>query len=72
MNPYYNLPPHQGRIQRLVSRFNADERLWERLEPQRRARRKTRPALSGRRHKALDLVEFTRARPPQDCIGEKI
>ena len=33
MNPYYNLPPQQRAMQRLVDLFNADERLWKKLEP---------------------------------------
>ena len=46
MNPYYNLPPEQRRTQRLVDQFNADEKLWKKLEPKRRARRKLRPRRS--------------------------
>jgi len=72
MNPYNNLPPQQRRIQWLVSRFNGDEQLWQSLEPRRRARRQAWPILSSRHHKALDLLEFAQARPPQDCIGEEI
>jgi len=40
MNPYYHLPPEQGRTQRQVDQYNADARLWKKLEPRRRARRK--------------------------------
>ena len=40
MNPYFNLPAHQWFTQRLVDQFNADEGLWEKLAPRRRARRK--------------------------------
>jgi hypothetical protein len=40
MNPFYNLPPTQRETQRFVDEFNADERLWRKLEPRRRARRK--------------------------------
>ena len=72
MNPYYNLPPEQRATQRLVDQFNADERLWKTLDPARRARRKTRPRLSRKQSKALDLLEFAKARPPQDCIGHQI
>ncbi len=40
MNPDYNLPPEQRLTHRLVDQFNAAERLWRKLEPRRRARRK--------------------------------
>ena len=72
MNPYYHLPPEQRPTQRLVDQFNADERLWKKLEPRRRARRKLRPRLSKKKLKKLDLLEFAKARPPQDCIGQWI
>jgi hypothetical protein len=72
MNPYYSLPPEQRFIQRLVDQFNANERLWKKLEPRRRARRKLRPLLSKKQLKKLDLLEFARARPSQDCIGQAI
>ena len=48
-----------------------DERLWKKLEPKRRARRKVRPRPSRKGLKKLDLLEFAKARPPQDCIGER-
>ena len=69
MNPYSNLPPEQRPTQRLVDQFNADERLWRSLEPKRRARRKLLPKLSRRKRKKLDLLDFAKARPPQECIG---
>jgi len=72
MDPCYNLPPEQRATQRLVDQFNADEQLWKTLEPARRARRKMRPRLSRKQSKALDLLEFAKARPPQDCVGHKI
>jgi hypothetical protein len=72
MNPYYNLPPEQRISQRLVDQFNADERLWKKLEPRRKARRKLRPRLSRKKLKKLALAEFSKARPPQDCIGQWI
>jgi len=53
-----------------VEQFSADERLWKKLEPRRRARRKLRPRLSHKKLKELDLQEFAKARPPQDCIGQ--
>ena len=70
MTPYYNLPPEQRMTQRLVDQFNTDERLWKKLEPRRRARRKLRPRLSKKKLKKLDLAEFAKARPPQDCVGK--
>ena len=69
MNPYFNLPPAQRFAQRLVDQFNSDERLWKKLEPRRRARRKLRDRLSKKQLKNLDLAEFATARPPQDCFG---
>jgi putative addiction module component (TIGR02574 family) len=46
-----------------------DKRLIdERLE----ARRKLRPRPSRKGLKKLDLLEFAKARPPQDCIGQWI
>ena len=70
MNPYYNLPPEQRMTQRLVDQFNADERLWKKLEPKRRARSKVRPRPSRKGLKKLDLLEFAKARSPQDCVGQ--
>ena len=70
MNPRYNLPPEQRFTQRIVDQFNADERLWEELEPRRELRRKLLPGLSKKKLKKLDLDEFARARPPQECVGE--
>ena len=70
MNPYYNLPPEQRLTQSLVDQFNADERLWKKLDPLRRARRKLRPGLSKKKLKKLDLAVFAKTRPPQDCVGQ--
>ena len=70
MNPYYNLPPEQRLTQCRVDQFNADERLWEKLDPRRRARRKLRPRLSKKKLKKPDLAEFAKTRPPQDCVGQ--
>jgi len=72
VKPFYNLPPEQRATQRLVDQFNADERVWETLEPRRQARRKLLPGISPKKLKELDLLEFARAKPPQDCIGEWI
>ena len=59
MNPYYNLPPEQRFTQRLADQFNADERLWKKLEPRKML-------------KKLDLLEFARERPPLECVGQWI
>jgi hypothetical protein len=68
----YNLPVEQHRVQRVVDRFNAAEQVWRRLEPRRRLRRAVRRDLSEAQLRELDLRDFTRARPPEDCIGEWI
>ena len=70
MKPYYHLPPEQRLTQCLVDQFNSDELLWKKLEPRRRARRKLLPKLSKRKLQALNIAEFAKARPPQDCIGQ--
>jgi hypothetical protein len=73
MNPYDNLPPEKRRLQRLVDHYNADALLWRKLARKRRARRRLLGrALPRKRLKELDLQEFAAARPPQDCIGERI
>lgn len=72
MKTYPNLPPEQRRVQCLVDQFNAEERLWQSLEPHRCLRRKARPRVSCRKHNSLDLLEFAKPRPAQDCIGEEI
>jgi len=73
MNPYYNLPLEQRRTQRLVDQYNADARVWKKLEPRRRARRKLlRKVLTRKLLKKLDLAEFAAERPAPDCIGEWI
>ena len=69
MKSYINLPPEQGLIQQLVDQYNADERLWRRLENKRKRRRQCMPGLSGKWHKLLDQIEWAKARSPQDCIG---
>lgn len=69
MKLYYNLPPEQRRVQRLVALFNADEQLWQRLEGTLRLRRRILPRLSSKLQKQLDLLDFARARPRQDCLG---
>jgi hypothetical protein len=69
VNSNYNIPPKQRRTQQLVAQFNADEELWFTLESKRRRRRKLHPRMSVKLKRLLDLLEFARARPPQDCIG---
>jgi len=46
MNSYYNLPPDQRATQRMADQYNADARLWKKLEPRRRAGRKLLSVLS--------------------------
>jgi hypothetical protein len=70
MKSYNNLPPHQHQIQRLGDQFNADERLWRSLAGERRLRRKGQPRLSAKQRRLLDLLEFSKARPPQDCVSQ--
>jgi hypothetical protein len=71
MNPHYNLPAEQRALQRQVDQYNADARLWRKLAPKRRARRRLlRRVLSRKRLKKLDLKEFAAARPPVECIGQ--
>ncbi len=72
MNTYPNLPPEQHHAQRIVDQFNADARLWEKLETRRRRRRKRFPRLPEEFHKKLDLLEHAKARSPQECVGEWI
>lgn len=69
MNPYYNLPPEQGRVQRLVDQFNADEELRGRLEAKRVIRRIRYPRLSRTHRKLFDLLDLVFTRPLYDCIG---
>lgn len=66
----YNLPPEQRSVQRLVDHWNADERLWQKLEPRRLLRRALRKNLSEAQLRELDLREFAKAKPPVDCIGQ--
>ena len=72
MNAYFNLPPEQRATQRQVDQYNADAGLWKKLEPRRRARRKLLSRLSQKKLKELDLAEFAKARPPQECVGQWI
>ena len=53
-----------------MDQFNADERLWKKLEPKRAARRKLRPRLPARKFKKLALHEFAQATPPPDYIAQ--
>ena len=69
MKFYNNVPSQQRLTQRLVDEFNADEQMWQSLEWERVQHRWLQPHLSAKRHRLLDLLEFDKARPPQDCIG---
>jgi len=66
INPYQNLPPEQRATQHLVDQFNADERLWKKLEPRRRLRRKMRPKLSA------EELEGIRSQPVIASIQSQI
>ena len=71
MTPYYNVPPEQRFTQRLVDQFNADERLWKKLAPRRRARPKLLRLLVSRKMlKTPDVFEFAHEQPPQEGVGE--
>jgi hypothetical protein len=69
MSSNYNIPPKQRRTHQLVAQFNADEELWLSLESKRCRRRQLHPRMSVKLKRQLDLLEFVRARPPQDCVG---
>ena len=70
MNPYYNLPPEQRFIQKLLDHYNADADLWRKLAPRRYLRRRLLGRIvSKKKLQELDLAEFSSTRPPQDCIG---
>ena len=70
MSAFSNLPHAQHAVQRLVDQWNADERLWRKLEPRRRRRRTGGLKLTAKQQKELDLRDFAKAKPPVDCIGE--
>lgn len=70
MNLYYNLPPEQRRVQQLVAGFNTDEQLWESLVGKRRLRRKLFPRISTKLKKQLDLLDYAKTHPLQDCVGQ--
>ena len=67
---YNNLPVEQHQVQRLVDEYNADEQLWQSLAWERVHRLWLQPHLSAKQHRLLDLLEFAKARPSQDCIGK--
>lgn len=69
---YYNLSPEQHAVQRLVDQWNADERLWQKLELRRRLRRARRKNLTEAQLRELDLREFAIAKHPADCIGQPL
>jgi hypothetical protein len=70
MNLYYNFASKQRRVQRLVTLFNGDEELWQRLKCKRRLRRKLFPWLSKNLQEQLDLFDFVNPRPPEDCVAD--
>ena len=67
-----NLPDRQQSLQRLIDQFNTDEAFWQRLEERRQLRRKALRRLTKKQRHALDLLEFTRLRPLDDCIGFEV
>jgi hypothetical protein len=67
-----NLPPFQGETQQLADRFNRDEHFWHSLKGRRRLRRKLVPWPTEQEQKLLDQLEFSRSRPPEDCIGKTL
>jgi hypothetical protein len=68
MSLYCNFPREQRCVHRLVSLYNANEQLWQRLEGRRRRRRQIFSQLSPNLQKQLDLLDFASA-APQDCVG---
>lgn len=56
-------------MQRLAALFNSDEQIWRSLAGKRRRRRALFPWLSRKRLTQLQLLEFAKARPPQDCVA---
>jgi len=66
-----NLPASQQVVQVLADQFNADEQLWESLEPLRKLRRTLHPRMKARKHRGLDLLDFAKAQAPQDCVGRR-
>ena len=72
MKSHPHLPDAQQFLQRLADKFNADEALWQKIEQQRLLRRKTLRRLTKKQRGALDLLEFTLSRPPDDCIGFEV
>jgi len=69
LNTYPNLPESHRNAQVLADRFNADEQLWHKLRGRRKLRRKLLSWLTESEQRALDELEFSRTRPPDDCIG---
>ncbi|MEX1139695.1 MAG: hypothetical protein WEF53_10175 [Bacteroidota bacterium] len=68
---YTNLSDLQREPQQLADQFNHDEAFWRSLAGRRRLRRKLLPWLTRREQKELDLLEFSRLRPLDDCVGRE-
>ena len=66
-----NLPAGQQTVQVLADQFNADEKLWESLEPLRELRRTLHPRMKARKRRQLDLLDFAKAQAPKDCVGHR-
>lgn len=72
MNPHYNLPPGQRRLQRLVDRFNSERRWEERMELRRRIRRALRSRFTEEQHRELDRRDETNLGRFQEFVGEPL
>ena len=53
----------------MTDQYNADARVWQKLEPRRLARPKLLSVLSEKKLKELDMLEFARAWQPEECVG---
>ena len=69
MTPYKHIPVERRNLQRLIDLFNADEAFWRKLELRRKLRRKLLSGFSAEKLHELDLLDFARRRPPDDCVA---
>jgi hypothetical protein len=63
------LPAVQRKTQQIADQFNAAEELWRSLAAKRLGRRELYPDLSPELQIQFDLLDFTAAQAPRDCIG---
>ncbi len=61
-------PNNRQELLRRIRQFNRDELLWLSLEGRRRLRRKLLKR-SHQQHRALDMAEYARTKPLEDCVG---